>query len=175
MRYWQIEERSAPGSLTLAKKDTAARGLSAAAQRAAENKALKANEAKVVKEVVDNTVRRQAHLSAMGAKRAAAARGLSNAQQLATARKAWKAAAPKIEGFCKPAASEAATSELGKPGQAPESINQHAFVVTAVKSMKSAVSKACKESATPLVKKGATLAAKHDAERSQLAETVCYR
>jgi len=147
-----------------AKQDTAARGLSSAAQRTAETKALQKNEAKVVKNVVDNTIRRQAHLSAMGAKRSAGARGLSSAQQLATARKAWKAASPKVEGFCKPAATEAAKSELGKPGQAPESINQHKFVVTAVQSMKSAVSTACSAAAKPLVKKGATLAAKHDAD-----------
>jgi hypothetical protein len=147
-----------------AKKSVAARGLSASAQTAAEVKAMQSNDQKVVDETVTNTVRRQAHLSAMGAKKQASARGLSNARQLDSARKAWKAAAPKIEGLCKPAAKQAAAKTIKNPGQAPEKINQHAFVVKAVQAMKGAVTDACSKATRPVVIEGAKLAAKHDAD-----------
>jgi hypothetical protein len=146
------------------KNKLADRGLSASAQRDGELKALRDHETKVISDTVGNAVRRQAHLSAMNAKKHAAARGLTNAAQLTAARKAWKKAEPEIKSYCEPAAKKAAKAELATPGQAPEAIDQHQFVVKAVKTMKTAVTKACSSATKPLVIDGARLAARHNAD-----------
>lgn len=152
-------------NLAKSTKDTVAkRGLSPTAQTAAAKSTLTKQKKTVIDEVVANAVRRQAHLAAMGAKTAAAARGLSSASQLADARQAWKKAAPKIESFCKPSATSAATTAVNNPNAPAEKINQHSFVVNAVKTMKQAVSKACLSATKPLVIDGAKMAAKHDAD-----------
>jgi len=118
----------------------------------------------VIQDVVANAVRRQAHLSAVTAIKHAKGRGLSNADQLAAARKAWKTAEPEIKGYCTPAATSAATTETSNPGQAPEQINEDAFVTKAVKTMKDAVSQACVAATKPVVESGSKLAAQHDAD-----------
>jgi hypothetical protein len=156
-----------------AAKKVADRGLSVDAQLDAQLNTIKSSSGKVVNDTVSNTVRRQAHLSAMNAKNQARARGLSSARQLDAARKAWKAAQPKITNLCQPSAQSAASDEEHNPGAAPEPINQHAFVVNAVQTMKTTVSKACTDATGPVVEDGAKLAAQHDADYSfQKAEGV---
>jgi len=147
-----------------AKASLAERGLSPSAQLEAEVKALNEKSATIVNQTVSNTVRRQAHLSAMNAKKEAQARGLSKSRQINAARQAWKAAEPKIVHFCQPSAEAAAKSELDEPGKAPEAINQHKFVVNAVQAMHSSVSKACNDATGPVVIDGAKLAEQHDAD-----------
>jgi len=147
-----------------AKHRMARRGMSKVAQQRAMVATLKAHQAGVVQRIVSGSVRRNAHVAATAAHRAAMARGLSTRMQLQASRRAWKATSPKIRSFCLPAAQSAARYELANPGHAPRKINRQAFIVKAVRTMQTAVRRACAKATKPIVLDGAKKAALHAAD-----------